>query len=103
MQTIHRMGLALEERKTVQLPYFSKVLKIDNVRHWAGAGNQFEMWYTSGENIKPEDLVDFDIIIIGTGQEMPSDARFHLASVTSPGGTFVWHFFSDKMKKAPIK
>lgn len=103
MRTIHRADLSLEERQTVKLHFSSKVLQITNMRpqyQRIYARSKFEMWYTTETDRPEKEMEDREIIIIGTGSEIPPDARHHLGSVTSEEGTFVWHFFSDELKRA---
>jgi hypothetical protein len=41
-------------------------------------------------------LVPFEVFVIGTGNEMPREARRFIGTVVMPPGNGVWHVFTSE-------
>ena len=73
-----------------------KVLLIACRSHGRGA---VEVWT---EEVTPESWPKDplrsrrEVVVVGTGQPVPTNARYHIGSAVSADGRFVWHVYEIK-------
>lgn len=84
---IFKWTLEPKGRQTIQVPWCSQVLSVQT------QGANISLWMLCDER---NDLVDFDVVMHTTGQEIPasvSEVLDYLGTIQLCDGKIVYHFF----------
>ena len=88
---IWRQTVDRADRQTLTAPGLVRVLSVSSER------GVLEAWF---EVIPGEPGRSIDLIVVGTGHEIPADAACYVGTDIPAGGTFVWHFYTTETQEA---
>ena len=91
---IWRQTVDLADRQTLTAPGLRRVLAVDDQR------GVLEAWF---EVVPGQPERSLDLIIVGTGHEIPDDADAYLGHLVTAGGVFVWHFYTGRIFQGGLR
>lgn len=87
MKTIYKYSIPLAERPLIELPIHATILHIAEQHP-----GELYLWALVDTN-QMRDTELKQLVLVGTGHEVPDEPIKHLQTCVTLNGAFVWHIF----------